>query len=176
MDKNKVLFSFIRMGISIIVILLVVYFAVRLAMVGYDFGYRVFTEPAVDMAPGREVLVQIKEDMSEKDAAELLEEQGLVRDANLFYLQFKLSVYSGKMVPGVYTLSTSMEPKEIMAVISPEQETETEELQDESPIIDTEKNEAAENAEESIVDEFSADDDFVAEDDFVEEDGNTGDE
>ena len=28
MDKNKVLFSFIRMGISIIVILLVVYFAV----------------------------------------------------------------------------------------------------------------------------------------------------
>jgi UPF0755 protein len=143
MEKNKVLFSFIRMGISIIVILLVVYFGIQIAAFGYDFGYRVFTETAVDDAPGTDALIQIKEDMSEYEIAQLLEERGMVRDAKLFFLQLKLSNYSGKEVPGVYTVNSSMTPQEIMAVISTEE---------------------TENAEE----EYSADDDFESADDDLE--------
>ena len=157
MEKNKALFSFIRIGISVIVILVVVYFGARFAFVAYDFGYRVFTETAVDEAPGRDALIQIKEDMSEHDIARLLEEKGMVRDANLFYLQLKLSVYSGKEVPGVYTVNSSMTPKEIMAAISPEPETETTETQSSSPIINTQSTESSEE-------DFSADDDFPADD------------
>jgi UPF0755 protein len=156
MEKNKVLFSFIRMGISVIVILLVVYFGVRIASVGYDFGYRVFTETAVDEAPGKDALIQVKEDMSEYEIAQLLEERGMIRDAKLFFLQWKLSVYSGKEVPGVYTVNSSMTPQEIMAVISPDQE-ETETTESVAPVVSTE-------AEESPEDEFSADDDFVTDD------------
>jgi UPF0755 protein len=156
MEKNKVLFSFIRMGISVIVILLVVYFGVRIASVGYDFGYRVFTETAVDEAPGKDALIQVKEDMSEYEIAQLLEERGMIRDAKLFFLQWKLSVYSGKEVPGVYTVNSSMTPQEIMAVISPDQE-ETETTESTMPVVSTE-------AEESPEDEFSADDDFVTDD------------
>jgi UPF0755 protein len=156
MEKNKVLFSFIRMGISVIVILLVVYFGVRIASVGYDFGYRVFTETAVDEAPGKDALIQVKEDMSEYEIAQLLEESGMVRDAKLFFLQWKLSVYSGKEVPGVYTVNSSMTPQEIMAVISPDQE-ETETTESMAPVVQTEEDE---NPDE----EFSADDDFVTED------------
>lgn len=170
MEKNRVLFSFIRMGISVIVILLVVYFGVKIAATGYDFGYRVFTETAVDSAPGRDTLIQIKEDMSEYDIAKLLEERGMVRDAKLFYIQLKLSVYSGKEVPGVYTVNSSMTPKEIMATISPEPETETEETQEASPIIDTE-----EASSETDEDEFVADDDFEPEEDAAAgEDGEEG--
>jgi UPF0755 protein len=162
MEKNKVLFSFIRMGISIIVILLVVYFGIQIAAFGYDFGYRVFTETAVDDAPGTDALIQIKEDMSEYEIAQLLEERGMVRDAKLFFLQLKLSNYSGKEVPGVYTVNSSMTPQEIMAVISPEQETEsTETTESASPVVSTEE---TENAEE----EYSADDDFESADDDLE--------
>jgi UPF0755 protein len=156
MEKNKVLFSFIRMGISVIVILLVVYFGVRIASVGYDFGYRVFTETAVDEAPGKDALIQVKEDMSEYEIAQMLEERGMVRDAKLFFLQWKLSVYSGKEVPGVYTVNSSMTPQEIMAVISPDQE-ETETTESTTPVVQTEE-------EENPDEEFSADDDFVTED------------
>jgi UPF0755 protein len=156
MEKNKVLFSFIRMGISVIVILLVVYFGVRIASVGYDFGYRVFTETAVDEAPGKDALIQVKEDMSEYEIAQLLEERGMIRDAKLFFLQWKLSVYSGKEVPGVYTVNSSMTPQEIMAVISPDQE-ETETTESMAPVVQTEE-------EENPDEEFSADDDFVTDD------------
>jgi UPF0755 protein len=158
MEKNKVLFSFIRMGITVIVILLVVYFGVKIAYTGYDFGYRVFTEGAVDAAPGKDVLIQIREDMSEYEIAQLLEERGLVRNARLFFLQLKLSVYKGKVVPGVYTLNSSMTPQELMAAISPEEETEsTESAETASPEISTQNEEADDE------DEFEADDDFVEE-------------
>jgi UPF0755 protein len=158
MEKNKVLFSFIRMGITVIVILLVVYFGVKIAYTGYDFGYRVFTEGAVDAAPGKDVLIQIREDMSEYEIAQLLEERGLVRNARLFFLQLKLSVYKGKVVPGVYTLNSSMTPQELMAAISPEEETEsTEDTETASPEISTQNEEADDE------DEFEADDDFVEE-------------
>jgi UPF0755 protein len=136
----------------------VVYFGARLAYTGYDFGYRVFTETAVDEAPGKDVLIQIREDMSEYEIAQLLEERGLVRNARLFFLQLKLSVYKGKVVPGVYTLNSSMTPQELMAAISPEEETEsTESAETASPEISTQNEEADDE------DEFEADDDFVEE-------------
>lgn len=36
----------------------------------------------------------------------------------LFYLQLKLSAYSKKLVPGIYTLNTSMTAKEMMVVMA----------------------------------------------------------
>ena len=69
-------------------------------------------------APGEDVLIQIKEGMSARELGQMLEEKGLVRDGNLFYLQLKLSAYSKDMAPGVYTLNTSMTAKEMMVEIS----------------------------------------------------------
>lgn len=47
-----------------------------------------------------------------------LEDKGLVRDHNLFYLQLKLSAYSGHIKPGIYTLNTSMTAKDMMVIMS----------------------------------------------------------
>jgi UPF0755 protein len=146
-DNNKVLFKFIRGAFSILIILVVLYGAAALAMTGYDFGYRVFTEPAMEDAPGKDVMVLVREDMSQKEIAEMLEEKGLVRDSKLFLLQLKLSAYSGKLLPGVYTLNTSMEPKEMMVVMATEAETETEDTQSgEGELVD-ESDEGAETVE-----------------------------
>jgi UPF0755 protein len=112
-------------------------------MTGYEFGYRVFTEPAMEEAPGRDVMVLVKEDMSQREIADMLEEKGLIRDSSLFYLQLKLSAYSGKLLPGVYTLNTSMEPKEMMVVMAtePEVDTETEDTSGESTAVTDESDE-----------------------------------
>ena len=50
MDFNKFLFGFIKIAFSVMMILLVIYVGVGLCRMGYDFGYRVFTEPAMLLA------------------------------------------------------------------------------------------------------------------------------
>ena len=89
----------------------------------YDFGYRVFTEAPVDAEPGRDVIVQISDDMSDMDIAKELKEKGLVENAKLFFVQLKVSAYSGRLHSGVYTLNTSMTARDMMVLMAakPEQ-------------------------------------------------------
>ena len=118
MKWNKVVFKFVSISFSILVALLVVVGLIELGSYCYDFGYRVFTESPVDEAPGRDVTVSVTADMSEHDIGKMLKEEGLVEDANLFYAQLKLSAYSGKLKPGVYTLNTSMTAREMFVIMA----------------------------------------------------------
>ena len=65
--------------------------------------------------------------MGAKELGDLLEKKGLIRDAELFFVQLKLSSYSGKMKEGTYTLSTSMTAYEMMQIMSGEEAEEKEE-------------------------------------------------
>lgn len=131
MKLKKVVFKFVSISFSILVMLLVIVGLVELGSYCYEFGYRVFTESPVDETPGRDVVVSVTSDMSEYEIGEMLEDEGLVRDAKLFFAQLKLSAYSGKLKPGVYTLNTSMEARDMLVVMAAEAEetTETEEAQ-----------------------------------------------
>ena len=126
MDVNKVIYKFIRFAFSIMLALLIIYGTVRVSLISYDFGYRVFTESAIDEIPGTDIVVTIGESMGAEEIGQVLEENGLVRDKNLFFLQLKLSAYSNKIRPGMYTLNTSMTPKEMMIIMStvPEEDTQ----------------------------------------------------
>lgn len=44
--------------------------------------------------------------------------QGPCKGSQLFYLQLKLSAYSGHIKPGIYTLNTSMTAKDMMVIMS----------------------------------------------------------
>lgn len=145
MDLNKALLTFIKVGATIVIVLAVIYIAMHYSGVGFDFGYRVFTEEAIEAEPGREVLVQVKEGMSAKEIGSMLEEKGLVRDANLFMLQLKLSAYSDKIKPGVYALRTSMTPKDMIVEMAPkEEQTEATESTEVAPA-------STENSEDDLV-------------------------
>lgn len=125
MELNKILFGFISVAFKVMVVLFVIVATVKLGGTGYDFGYRVFTEKAVAKEPGKDILVQVREDTSAMELGKLLEEKGLVRDGRLFFLQLKLSAYAKKIHPGVYTLNTSMTAKDMMVVMSTVEETES---------------------------------------------------
>ncbi len=132
-NMNKTLFKGIKIAGTILIVLLVVLGTIRASMVAYDFGYRVFTEPAMESKPGTAVIVTIDENMDAMDIADLLQEKGLVRDANLFWLQYQLSAYKGEINPGMYTLNTSMTAKEMMvAMADAEEDTEESEDSDDS--------------------------------------------
>lgn len=146
MKLNKLIFKFVSISFSVLVALLVVVGLVELGGYCYNFGYRVFTEAPVSKAPGKDVVVQVTSDMSEIDIGRMLEKEGLIDSGNLFFAQLKLSAYSGKLLPGIYTLNTSMTGKEMIAVMASEKEEEsTENGQKEA---DTERVEGTEGGRE----------------------------
>ena len=87
----------------------------------------IFAEGPVSEEPGFDVSITITEDKDVKDIGQLMESRGLIKDANLFFLQELLSEHHGNIKPGVYTLNTSMTVDEMLDIIAAEDETESEE-------------------------------------------------
>ncbi|MCH5342169.1 MAG: aminodeoxychorismate lyase [Acetatifactor sp.] len=111
----------------VVVAILAAYLIYRGAEICFDYGYRIFTEPAVSAGEGRTVTVAITEDMSPADIGRLFESRGLVRDGRLFMLQYYLSEFRKDVGPGIFELSTSMTAEEMMeAMVISKEETEEE--------------------------------------------------
>lgn len=118
MKPANIIISVASVIFRVAVIILAVYFIYQGAMLSYDYGYRIFTEPAISSGEGRTVTVAITEDMSAADIGHLLANKGLIRDAKLFVLQYYLSEYRKDIKPGVFEMSTSMTAEEMMAVMA----------------------------------------------------------
>lgn len=138
MDINKIVFRFVSVSFSILVMLLVCIGLFKAGSFCYEFGYRVFTEPAMEAEPGTDVVVQVTEDMSGMDIGKMLTEKGLVQDATIFYTQMMIFEYNGKLYPGVYTLNTSMEIQDMLEIMATKPEVSTEESETTEDILDTE--------------------------------------
>ena len=126
MNVNKAVLKFVKLGMTLVVALIILYATVAISLVGFDFGYRVFTEPAMEAEPGRDIVVTIDKGMGAGEIGAELERQGLVRDGNLFMIQLMLSAYKDDIQPGSHILNTSMTPKEMMILMSEEKEVESE--------------------------------------------------
>ncbi|HOO27150.1 MAG TPA: endolytic transglycosylase MltG [Lachnospiraceae bacterium] len=127
-------------GALLVIAVLVIY---KAGMKAYDFGFRIFTEEPMSEAPGRDIEITVSDGDGTKAVSKMLEEKGLIRDAQLFMIQAKLSEYSGDIQPGNYTLNTSMTAEEMLAVLltdesaDAEEETdETDELQEADPLTE----------------------------------------
>ena len=112
-----------RTLVTIIMIILVY----QMATYAYSFGYLVFADIPKDMSPGFTKTVSISEGTSEWALAQSLQDQGIVPDAKVFYVQLILSDYKDQWKPGIYDLNTSMKSGDIittLAGISGEEEEE----------------------------------------------------
>ena len=126
MSVSKIVMRLVSISFTVLVFLVIIYGMYQLGLRSYDYGYRIFTEPAVTIGEGRERLVQVRPSMSDADIGSLLEEKGLIRDKWLFVIQLKLSDYSKKLVPGRYLLNSSMTSQEMMKIMSGEESGEPE--------------------------------------------------
>ncbi|MBQ4259895.1 MAG: endolytic transglycosylase MltG [Lachnospiraceae bacterium] len=106
--------TIVRVALVLIALLLIYSGATKC----YDFGYRVFMEPAMTEGEGRKVTVEIAPGMKPKEIGELFVEKGLVRDAGLFAAQYRLSEYVKEVKAGTFELSTSMTAEEMMRVMA----------------------------------------------------------
>lgn len=123
MSANKIVMRVLNISFTAFLVLLLAYGLYRLGVQSYDYGYRVFTEPPTAGGEGRDRIIRITDSMSDLEVGELLEKKGLVRDKWLFVLQVNLSEYGG-IVPGHYTLNTSMTAQEMIQVMSGKTEEE----------------------------------------------------
>lgn len=118
MDAKQVAGAILSMIIRVCLVIVVIYFVYNVGIESYNFGYRVFADLSLDVAPGRDKEVTIVNGKSPKEIGELLEDKGVIADAKVFWVQELLSESHGKLQPGVYQLNTSMNGEQIIAVLS----------------------------------------------------------
>lgn len=127
MSASKIVLNILHVCVNVLILVLVVVAVLRLSGRAYDLGYRIYTEKSVEAAPGRDKVVEISEGMSASEIGTLLEEKGLVRDDTLFWIQMQLSAYKDKVKPGLYTLNTSQDSREMLQIMAAEEPEEEEE-------------------------------------------------
>lgn len=124
--KNESLIGSIFGGIvRIAMVVLVIWVIYNGVIISYDYGYRIFREPAMTEGQGRTITVDIPDKMSPFAMGKLFESKGLVRDGRLLALQYFCSEYRKDLKPGIYELNTSMVAEEMfakMAAKAPEEE------------------------------------------------------
>ena len=127
MDVKQLLGAVSATIIKIVVAVIIIVSVFRLAVYAYDFGYQVFADMPVSEGEGRIVSVEISEGLENRELAKMLEQKGLVNDANVFYIYDLLSDYrEKKLKPGTYELSTAMNAEEILAILCDEGEEQKE--------------------------------------------------
>lgn len=112
--------------IKIFFVLALIFLLILGGRKAYSFGYQVFADETVSRAPGKDVAITVEDKMSPGALGELLERKGLVEDEKVFAVQMRLSKYNDSVVEGSYILNTSQTAEEMLAILSREDEKETE--------------------------------------------------
>lgn len=126
MNAKQIIAAVGGMLLKVLIAILVIVGVYKGATIGYEYGYRIFQEPAMTESPGVDVQVDITMGKTALEIGEVLEQHGLVRDKYIFYVQNLLSNYKDELQPGSYVLNTSMTAQEMMEIMA-ESTNETEE-------------------------------------------------
>ena len=127
MKDSRITLNILSSSLNVLVMVLIVFLLLKAGEVAYEMGFRVFTEPAMDASPGRDVAVRVEKEMSGLELGSVLEEKKLVDNGVLFAIQLRLSAYAGKLKAGTYTLNTSQTAVEMIRLLAGEGTEDTEE-------------------------------------------------
>ena len=114
----------LSLGLFLLRLALLILVVVGIFKVGeyaYTYCYSVVSDTAAEEEPGRDVSVSVTSDMSAGIVAKLLDRKGLVKSADVFKIQMKVTGYEDKIQPGKYVLNTSMRPREMLKILAGEE-------------------------------------------------------
>lgn len=117
MNAKQLLGAISAMIVRIVVAAAIIAAVFKLAISAYDFGYQIFADVPMSEGSGRTVSVVVSEGQSSRELAKMLEQKGLIKDANVFYIQEQLSDYKDMIKPGTYELSTAMNSEQMLAIL-----------------------------------------------------------
>ncbi|MBQ7926424.1 MAG: hypothetical protein IJ335_09050 [Lachnospiraceae bacterium] len=125
METKELVASLSGTVVRLVLVIGVIFLVYKGATTCYDYGYRIFMEPAMTTEENAKIVeVTIGESVSAKDMGEGFEKVGLIRDGKLFILQYYLSEFRKDIKPGTYQLSTAMTVEEMMEAMTITQEEE----------------------------------------------------
>lgn len=154
MNTKALIGTVIETIIKVLVVAAAIIIVFKGATKAYDFGYRVFADEPMSPNNGRTITVGIAQDADVKDIARMLEEKGLIEDANLFVVQELLSAQHNKILPGIYDLNTGMKAAEMLEIMATQTEdgsdvdTSMEEIQTEEELPEEDMIETMEGMDE----------------------------
>lgn len=122
MDIRKFSFKVSIMAIKVIIVVCLVMVLVKGASTAYYYGYSIFNDDGMEAEPGMDITVTIDRNASQKDIGKLLEESGLVENANVFWIQTMMVEKGSEMKPGRYELNTSMTAYEMINIMAANEE------------------------------------------------------
>lgn len=117
MSAKQFLGAIVSMIVRIALAAVIIFGVFRLAVGAYEIGYQVFADIPISQGEGRTVSVVVSEDVKPMALAKILEQKGLVADANIFFFQELFSDYRGEIKAGTYELSTAMTAQEMIRVM-----------------------------------------------------------
>ena len=118
MTTQKAVMRVASICLKVIIFIVIVLGIVSLGQTTYRYTHAVFSDAALEEEPGKLVRVKIPEDVNGKQLAKVLEENGLIEDANVFVIQMKMADFGETVKAGTYELSTSMPPSEMFKILS----------------------------------------------------------
>lgn len=126
MNINKVVISVVTFTLKCLAVFLIAFCLIQGGRKAYSFGYTVFVDEAMaSKENAREVTVTITEGQSALEIGKMLQRIGLVRDANVFFVQTLLSEDGQNLKAGKYDLNTGMTADDIMETIASTDENTT---------------------------------------------------
>lgn len=127
MESRQVVGTVLGTVVKVVVAAIILMVVYNYSITAYEYGYRIFGEEPVDPEPGREISVTVTEEYNAEDIGKLLEQKGLIRDANLFVVHEKLASGENGVAPGTYDLNTAMTVEEMVEIMVASSESEMKE-------------------------------------------------
>jgi UPF0755 protein len=118
MNTRKAVLRVGSICLKVAVFVLICFGLVSLGQTTYRYTHAVFSEEAFEEAPGKDIRIEIPEDVSAERFAQILEEKGLIEDAKIFKLQMKMADFGNTVKAGTYDLNTSMKPSQMFKLLS----------------------------------------------------------
>jgi len=112
----KITSFILRLLLNIIFYIVVIILITSISKEAYSFCYQIFGQVTASDAPGRDIEIQIKEGESTMNVASKLELNKIIRNKYSFYVKAKLKKYN--IMPGTFSVNTSMTYDEIFAIIT----------------------------------------------------------
>lgn len=118
MQTRRMVFRIVMFLLKLVLAVVIMAAIYRFGEYAYYFGHSLYDNAAMSDPPGKDVVVVLPEGSTVRQAAELLEARGLIKDPYVFLVQERLSRYHGQMQAGNYVLNTSQNAQEMLAILS----------------------------------------------------------
>ncbi len=104
---------------NVLFYILVIFILIRFSATAYELAYQVFGNITVQEAPGINKVIEIEEGTSSFEIADMLEKEGLVVNKYSFFIRTKITISKKRpIMPGTYTLNTSMPYETIIDILT----------------------------------------------------------